>query len=103
MSISPYENYQDFLDRGGDPYRVSNANHWTDNDLAQLKELIDRKAERLEIMAAFPYRKWDYIRRKIKDIYGKSVHIVRSRGTLTSDTYFSYAERHPDMSIAGSS
>ena len=103
MYLSLEETYTDFLERGGTPYRASNVNHWDECEIAQLQTLVERNAVRLEFMAAFPHRRWDHIRRKIKEICGCSISIAKTDGTTRDDTYLTYLARHPDTSSAASS
>jgi DNA invertase Pin-like site-specific DNA recombinase len=104
LCLRPDETYADFLERGGDTRSGrSNAHHWTKEDLTLLRKLVDGNAEQIEIMAAFSYRRWDHIRRKIKQVYQRKIRIGSTAGVQDRDTYQSFQVRHFDTGSAAGS
>jgi DNA invertase Pin-like site-specific DNA recombinase len=72
--MSKNETYEDYLAIGGRKGKAT-CSPWRPEEIALLKEMVERGASQLEIMEQFPIRRWKQMREKIKEIFGRLMDI----------------------------
>lgn len=101
IHVGPEETYTQFLERDGmEEDGKGGSYRWIEEEEQQLRSLVDGNATQLEIMAAFPYRRWLYIRSKINKLYDRPLKIKLSKGVSRRESYQDYQKRidqHPNM------
>jgi len=85
------ETYREYEASGGRKGRASGS-YWRDEELAALREMVERNATQLEIMQEFPFRRWVYIKERIKRLFGKGTRVPLS-GIPQKMTYTEYAQQ----------
>jgi hypothetical protein len=85
------ETYNDYVESGGRKGKASGS-PWREEELATLRDMVERRATQLEIMQEFPYRRWVYIQGRIKKMFGKGTRVPLS-GISQVLTYIEYAQQ----------
>lgn len=94
--ITDHESYNDYLMRIGNNHllpKAGNAERWHPDQVAKLCLLFDQGADQLALMAEFPRRNWDAIRRKITENRGKDAKIIGGRKASRWETIDQYRAR----------
>jgi len=89
------ESYRDYVARTGENQRPLRATGvmWSDADDQTLLSLVNKRAKRVKIAAAFPYRTWRAIQDRIRRVAGKGI-VIRGKGTVRlKETYAEYLAR----------
>lgn len=85
------ETYDDYVASGGRKGKASGS-YWREEELATLREMVERQATQLEIMQEFPYRRWVYVQERISKIFGKGTRVPHS-GIRQELTYTEYEQQ----------
>lgn len=85
------ETYRMYEASGGRKGKASGS-YWQAEELEMLRSMVERKAVQLEIMQAFPFRRWIYIKERVKMLFGKEVRVELS-GVGQRLTYIEYAQQ----------
>jgi hypothetical protein len=56
-------------------YKARHSERWLPEDIERLCKLLDADSTQLEIMEAFPHRRWEALRGKITELRGKDVRV----------------------------
>ncbi len=89
-----YTQYLERIEQNGS-YRRHNSVPWKPEEIESLCELLDRGATQLEIAAALPYRSWQGLRQKIRDLRGEKFKVPGPRPIGKHETFTEYVERDP--------
>lgn len=95
------ETYREYEGSGGRKGKASGS-YWREEELAQLREMVEREATQLEIMQAFPFRRWVYLQGRISMIFGKGTRVPYS-GIKQELTYIEYAQQQETGEVDPSS
>ncbi len=85
------ETYEDYVASSGRKGRASGS-YWREEELATLRAMVERQATQLEIMQEFPYRRWIYLKERIKVMFGKEIRVPLS-GIRQRLTYIEYVQQ----------
>lgn len=87
-----FEEYQAGLSNHEVKVNTGSAARWGIDDSRKLTELLNSGASSIEILAAFPGRRWQNIRNKITSVYGKD-RTPKTGGIRHGDTIATYQAR----------
>jgi hypothetical protein len=82
--------YDEYVAKGGGKPKATSL-MWRDEELQLLKEMAERGVRQIDIMQAFPIRRWKYLRAKIKELTGRLPE--SSDGIFQKYTYLEYAQQ----------
>lgn len=74
--IRDYETYNEYLQRIADEPDLYNVIHWSEGEINRLKDMLENGCDKLDLVIAFPDRKWTHIRKKVSEIKGKQFDVT---------------------------
>lgn len=94
-----YMDYKKRLETDKDKrYEAYSGDHWLDDDINVLLEMFDSGASKLEILKAFPHRRWQSMAKKIRSIRG-DVELPQDTRILWKDMYADFLNKSGDPEI----
>src|SRR5690606_5194984 len=74
--IRDYETYEQFIKRIEEKGReLYTRVQWSKGELTDLKEILENGGTKLDLVVAFPDRKWTHIRTKITKLFGSDYEV----------------------------
>lgn len=90
------ETFQDYENRVGEKGEELSIGtiQWAKDEIAQLNEMLDSHCDKLDLVIAFPQRKWTNIRTKINKMRGKDFEVRGDKVIHYSESLMEYLARH---------
>ncbi len=86
------ETYNEYEASGGRKGKASGS-YWREDELTQLRAMVESAANQQELMEQFPHRRWIQLKARITEIFGKGTVDTPLSGINQKLTYIEYVQQ----------